>query len=79
MRMDSIVPGRSTACGNGGSSTMFGWVLPQSCMLHLFCCTLVSFVSGGKLGIRPMDLALVYLTPCGHKRKPLEMEKKEHN
>ena len=58
---------------------MFGWVLPHSCKLHLFSYTPVNFVSGGRLGIRPMDLALMYLTPCGHKRKPPEMEKKEHS
>ena len=48
-------------------------VLPQSCTaMYAFCFISLSFVSGGKLGTRPMGLGLMCLGPCGHRAKPPE-------
>ena len=42
----------------------------------VFCSTLLSFVFAGKLGISPMDLGLMCLSLCGHKRRvPLRRRK----
>ena len=40
------------------------------CTSHVLCYMKVSFVSEGKLGINPMDLGLMCLGLCGHKKKP---------
>ena len=35
----------------------------------VFCSTLLSFVFACKLGINPMDLGLMCLSLCGHRRR----------
>ena len=57
---------------------MFGHALPQSCMaMCVFCSTLLSFVFAGKLGINRMDLGLICLSLCGHRRRqPLRRRRK---
>ena len=44
--------------------------------MYAFCFTSLTFVSGSKVGISPVDLGLVCLSPCGHRTKPLERTKR---
>ena len=49
---------------------MFGHALQWSCMaMCVFCSTLLRFVFAGRLGINPMDLGLMCLSLCGHRRR----------
>ena len=44
--------------------------------MWVFCCTLLSFVFTGRLDINPMDLGLMCLSLCGHRKKqPLRRRK----
>ena len=56
---------------------MFGHALQRSCKaMCAFCSTLLSFVFAGRLGINPMDLGLMCLSLCGHRRRqPLTRRK----
>ena len=49
---------------------LFGQALQQSCMaMCIFYSTVLSFVFAGGLGINPMDLGLMCLSPCGQRRR----------
>ena len=56
---------------------MFGHALQRSCMaMCVFCSTLLSFIFAGRRGINPMDLGLMYLSLCEHRRRqPLRKRK----
>ena len=56
---------------------MFGHALLWSCLaMCVFCSTLLDFVFAGRLGINPMDLGLMCLCLCGHRRRqPLRRRK----
>ena len=56
---------------------MFGHTLQRSCMaMCAFCSTLFGFVFASRLGINPMDLGLMCLSLCGHRRgQPLRRRK----
>ena len=58
------------SCSNGGLSAMFGHAMQRSCMaVCVFCSTLLRFVLASKLGINLMDLGLMCLSLCGHRRR----------
>ena len=48
-----------------------------SCMaMCVFCSTLLNYIFVGRLGISPMDLGLMCLSLCGHRRRqPLRRRK----
>ena len=55
-----------------------GWCAtqPQRCMAMHMVCYAVSIISGGKLGISPINLGPMYLFLSGCRRKPPQRNEK---